>query len=151
MQQLYKLIEAENIELIEDDIPGRVKGLYFDNIIVLHKGIDTQSEKNCILAEELGHYFTSSGIHLDQSSSETIKQEYQARRWATKQMLNPLRLIDAFKTGVRNRWELAQFLDLTEDFIDESLIQLKELYGDSLRIEMYTVHFSPLWVYKSFE
>ena len=151
MQQLYKLIEAENIELIEDDIPGRVKGLYFDNIIVLHKRIDTQSEKNCILAEELGHYFTSSGVHLDQSSKETIKQEKQAQRWATKQMLDPQRLIDAFKSGVRNRWELAQFLEVTEEFIEDSLVFLKKLHGDCMTIGEYIIHFDPLWIYKSFD
>ena len=150
MQQLYKLIEAENIELIEDDIPGRVKGLYFDNIIVLHKRIDTQSEKNCILAEELGHYFTSNGIQLNQSSNETIKQEYQALRWATKQMLDPIRLIDAFKAGVNSRWELSQFLDVTETFIENALIHFKKLHGDSLAINEYIIHFDPLWIYKSF-
>lgn len=151
MQELYNYIEEEDIELIEDDIPGRVKGLYFDNIIVLHKGIKTNAERHCILAEELGHYFTSSGINLDQSSIETIKQENSAHRWATNELIDPFRLIDAFKAGVRNRWELAQFLNVTELFIENSLLHLKKLYGDTFAIDEYVVYFDPLWVYKSFD
>ena len=151
MQQLYKLIEAEKIELIEDDIPGRVKGLYFDNIIVLHKRIDTQSEKNCILAEELGHYFTSNGNILSQKSINSIKQENSARLWAAEQLIKPSRLIDAFNAGVNSRWELSQFLDVTENFIEESLKHMMKLYGDRLAINEYIIHFDPLWIYKAFD
>lgn len=151
MQHLYNLIESENIRLVEDDIPYRVRGLYFDNIIVLHKNIDTTAERNSILAEELGHHFTSSGNILNQSSNSSIKQESSARRWAAEQMIKPDRLVDAFNAGVSSRWELSQFLDLTETFIEESLVQLKKLYGDRLVINEYIIHFDPLWVYKSFD
>lgn len=151
MQHLYNLIESENIRLVEDDIPYRVRGLYFDNIIILHKNIETSAERNSILAEELGHHFTSSGNILNQSSLRSIKQESSARRWAAEQMIKPDRLIDAFKTGVRSRWELSQYLDVTETFIEESLVHMKKLYGDCLAINEYIIHFDPLWVYKSFD
>jgi len=151
LQQLYKLIDQENIRLVEDDIPHRVKGLYFDHIIVLHKNIDTESERNSILAEELGHHFTSTGNILDQSSLSAIKQENSARRWAAEQLIKPERLIDAFKAGVRSRWELSQFLDVTEAFIEESLVHMKKLYGERVAINEYIIHFEPLWIYKSFE
>jgi len=151
LQQLYKLIDQENIRLVEDDIPGRVKGLYFDHIIVLHKNIETASERNCILAEELGHHFTSSGNILDQSSLSTIKQENSARRWAAEQLIKPDKLIDSFKAGVRSRWELSQFLDVTEAFIEDSLVHMKKLYGEQIAINEYIIHFEPLWIYKSFE
>lgn len=148
MQQLYDLIEQENIRLVEDDIPGGVKGLYFDNIIVLHNKIETSSERNSILAEELGHYFTSSGNILDQSSLKAQKQESSARRWAAEQLIKPSRLIDAFNAGVSNRWELSQFLDVTESFIADSLIHMKSVYGEKLTINDYTIHFDPLWIFK---
>ena len=151
LQQLYNLIDVEGIDLIVDDIPGRVKGLYFDNIIVLHKNIETKSEENCILAEELGHYYTGVGNLLDQKDIKSIKQENHARKWATEKLISPSRLIDAFKVGVRNRWELSQFLDVTEEFIEESLIHLTKLYGEYFTIDEYTIHFNPLWVYKKFE
>ena len=151
MQHLFNLIESENIRLVEDDIPYRVRGLYFDSIIVLHKNIDTAAERNSILAEELGHHFTSSGNILNQSSLRSLKQENSARRWAAEQMIKPDRIIDAFKSGVRSRLELSQYLDVTETFIEESLVHMKKLYGDHLAINEYIIHFDPLWVYKSFD
>ncbi len=150
MDRLYKIIDDACITLVEDDIPGKVKGLYFDNIIVLHKRIDTEAEKNCILAEEIGHYFTASEIIIDKTKLKNEKQEEAARRWATKELVDPIRFIDAFKAGIRNRWELSQFLNLTEEFIEEALIYLQKLHGNTLSVDEYTIHFDPLWVYKSF-
>lgn len=151
MNQLYKIMDDAYITLVEDDIPGKVKGLYFDNIIVLHKSIETEAERNCILAEEIGHYFTASDIIIDKSKLKNQKQEEAAHRWAIKELIDTARFIDAFKAGVRNRWELSQFLDVTEEFIEESLTYFKKFYGEFLIIDEYTLHFDPLWVYKSFE
>lgn len=151
LNSLYKIIEDAYITLVEDDIPGKVKGLYFDNIIVLHKKIETEAERNCILAEEIGHHFTASTIILDKSKLNNDKQEEAARRWATKELIDPSRFIDAFKAGIRNRWELSQYLDLTEEFIEESLLHFKKLYGERITIGEYTIHFDPLWIYKSFD
>jgi len=151
LQHLYNLIESENIKLIEDDIPYKAKGLYFDNIIVLHKSIETTSERNSILAEELGHHFTSNGNILNQTLISSIKQECSARRWAVEQMIKPDKLIDAIKSGVRSRWELSQFLDVSETFIDESLVHMKTLHGEYIVIDGYVIRFDPLWIYKLLE
>jgi len=151
LNSLYKIIDEAYITLVEDDIPGKVKGLYFDNIIVLHKSIETEAEKNCILAEEIGHYFTASDIIIDKSKLKNEKQEEAAHRWAIKELIDPARFIDAFKVGVRNRWELSQFLDVTEEFIEEALVCMKKLYGETLAINEYIIHFDPLWIYKSLD
>lgn len=151
LKELYNYIEEEDIELIEDDIPGRVKGLYFDNIIVLHKDIETVTERHCILAEELGHYFTSSGIHLNQGSHETIKQEKRARHWAYKNMISVDDLIVASKKGIRNRFELADHLGVTEDFLEEALNHFISRYGHYHKVGNYIVYFEPLGVMEMFE
>ncbi len=151
---LYRIIDDNNIVLIEKDlalIDPALKGLYFDNIIVLDKKIDTCAERACILAEEIGHHFTTVGNILDQSDLRKEKEEEKARRWATKIMIEPQMFIDAFNAGVCNRWELSQYLNMTEAFIEDSLTYIKKLYGPMLTIDGYTICFDPLWVYKSFE
>lgn len=37
-------------------------GLIHGNRIAIRKNIDTQAEKSCVLAEELGHHYTTTGI-----------------------------------------------------------------------------------------
>lgn len=39
----------------------------------------TETEKKCIMAEELGHYYTGVGNILDQSSISNKKQEIHGR------------------------------------------------------------------------
>lgn len=154
IEALYRIIDDHEIRFIERDLTSihpELKGLYFDNVIVLDEKIDTYAEKTCILAEEIGHHFTSVGDILDTSNLHKEKEEEKSRRYASKLMFNPVRLIDAFKAGVSSRWELSQFLDLTEGFIEETLSYFKKFYGESLAIDEYVIHFDPLWVYKSFE
>ena len=114
----YKTLldEAENekIEIVEMEfLSKRTKGFYEDNIIGLSKYIDTTAERTCILAEELGHYYTTVGDILDQSKIENRKQELIARRWAVNQLIRVEDFINAFNEGVSNRAELAEFLART--------------------------------------
>ena len=149
--ELMKLINNEELEVVELPLNGELKGLYSDDIIAINKNIDTYTEKTCVLAEELGHYYTSVGDILDQSKIENRKQELKARRWAIDKLIRVEDFIDAFKAGVQNRSELAEFLDVAEKFIEIALDHFKGIYGYSHTIGEYTICFDPLVVYKSFE
>lgn len=87
----YEELKAENghlntQELDLSDISG-LKGFYIDRNIAIHRGIPTQKEKSCILAEGLGHYYTTYGNILDQSKSEYRKQERRARLWGYNKLI----------------------------------------------------------------
>lgn len=43
----------------------KIKGLYCDGTIAIKDNIDTTTEKACVLAEELGHHYTSVGNIID--------------------------------------------------------------------------------------
>ena len=66
---LNSAMEAD-ITVIEDyDFSDtRIKGLYCDGVVALDKRMETETEKKCILAEELGHHYTAVGNIVDQSS-----------------------------------------------------------------------------------
>ena len=63
-------INAEKEDITIDETSHfsgtRIKGLYCDGYIAINKDIETETERACILAEELGHYYTSSGDIIDQ-------------------------------------------------------------------------------------
>lgn len=67
--------EKENIEVVYMPLKGRIKGLYCDKVIAINKNIETTAEKTCVLAEELGHYYTSCGNIIDTSDTNNRKQE----------------------------------------------------------------------------
>ncbi len=143
------LIKAENegINVYKRDI-GALKGLYIDGNIALSPSIETLSEMACVLAEELGHYYTTVGDILDQSKVENRKQERRARGWAYERLVSLKSLIEASKQGIKNRYELAEFLGVSERFIDEAIQYYKGKHGLYYRTGDYIIYFEPLGVLK---
>lgn len=146
---LLKELDDHGITYIETNLPvHKLKGLYCDNTIFIQQGL-SHADKRCILAEELGHYYTSSGDILDYSDVVAAKQERVARKWAAKQLISPEDIIQASKEGIRNRYELAEFLGVTEEFLQESIDFCKDTYGLSYRYKEYTILFEPLSVLRN--
>lgn len=151
----HLLIEAEKkgVKVVEHVFSNpKLKGLYVDGVITLNLlAVSTQTEKHCILAEELGHYYTSSGIILDQKSLMNRKQEKRARNWAYEKLVPLTKIVQAHRVGIRNRFELAEYLDITESFLDAAINRYKEKYGLCVTIEGFTVCFEPLGVLEMLE
>lgn len=139
------LIEAEKNGLIVKEKPlraykGRIKG----NRIAIKKDLKNKVEKKCVLAEELGHHYTNVGNILDQSDIRNRKQERLARAWGYRKLVSIKKLIEAFKYGVSNRYELSQFLGVTEEFIEDALKYYSQKYGNQYQIDNYLISFEPL-------
>lgn len=129
-------------KLVSSD--GRIKG----NKIAIRKDIDTVSEKSCVLAEELGHYYTSSGNIIDMQDVQNRKQEHRARLWAYNKMITMDKLAEACKYGCRNRYELAEYLEVTEEFLQEAIDSYKQIYGTKYhQCGDYLICFEPLNIY----
>ena len=143
---LYLFAEKEGIDIYEYQMPSsKLKGLYSDGIVILSDAIGTEAEKDCILAEELGHYSTNYGNIINNTTNAT-KQEKIARTWAYNQLVSFIDLIDAFKYGCRNRFEICDYLNITEKFLDEALSIYKEKYGVYHVLDNYILYFEPLGV-----
>ena len=132
------LVKEQN--LLEYD--GLIKG----DRIAIRETIPTQVAKACVLAEELGHHYTSSGIIIDQTSTSNRKQERRARIWAYKKAFALTDLILAFKAGCRNRYEFAEYLEITEAFLQEAIDYYKEKYGPYIIQEPHVIYLDPLGV-----
>ncbi len=122
--------------LLESD--GRIKG----NRIAIRENM-TSTEKACTLSEELGHYYTTVGDILDQSDSSNRKQEHRARIWAYNRMIGLLGLIDCFEAGCQNRYESAEHLGVTEEFLQDAVDAYRRRYGECVRFGDYIVFFEP--------
>jgi len=121
-------------------------GLIVGNRIAIRDGM-TGVKKSCVLAEELGHYYTSSGNILDQDDVRNRQQELRARAWAYDKRIGLIGLIRAFEYGCRNRYEMAEFLEVTEAFLDDALNYYKNQYGMYKRVDNYVIYFEPrLWI-----
>lgn len=121
----------------------RIKGLYNNNVIALSKTIQSKKEKSCILAEELGHHYMTYGDIIDQTKTENRKQEYKARLFGYNIRLGLKRIIYAYEDGCRNLYEMAEFLDVTEEFLNETIFCYRSKYGLYTKIDSYIIYFEP--------
>lgn len=143
-EQLEKEACEDGIEIIPYDFNSdKIKGLYCDGAIAIRQDIETSAEKACILAEELGHHYTTVGNIIDLDDPRSRKQERQARLWAYNKQIGLLGLIKAYEHGCRSRHETAEFLEVTEQFLQETIDCYRDKYGVGTFVDNYYVSFIP--------
>lgn len=147
------LIEADNNNLITREKSlsanaGRIRG----NRIAIKKDLPTQKKKACVLAEELGHFYTSSGNILDMSDISNRKQEARARLWAFNRQVGLRGLIDCYKNRCLTLHDMAEHLDVTEQFLQDAIDCYRSKYGLYVQVDNYVIGFQPtLYVMELFE
>ncbi len=117
---------------------GRIK----NKTIYLRQDMTT-TEKACVLAEELGHYYTSVGNILDQGNVGNRRQEYRARLWGYELMIGLSGIIHAYQAGCQNLYAMADALNVTEQYLEEALICYRKKYGVCTTYDGYTIFFLP--------
>ena len=138
------LKEADSLGIVVKEKPlysgdGRI----LKNKIAIRRDIPTQVKKACILAEELGHYYTTYGDILDQSDTGNRKQELRARKWAYDRQVGLIGIIRCYEHGCQSIAEMADYLEVTEEFLHEALSHYRSKYGLSTNIDRYIIYFEP--------
>lgn len=137
------LLEADNNNLITKELPlpvskGRIKG----NRIAIRSGM-TETEKKCVLAEELGHHYTAVGDILDQSSAENRKQELRGRILAYNKLVGLRGIISAYNHHCQDISETAEYLEVTEAFLNDAISYYKSKHGICTTVDNYAIIFEP--------
>ena len=91
----------------------------------------------------MGHHYTTVGNILDQSDTGSMKQEMKARLWAYDKMIGLSGIIQGYKAHCLCRYDLAVYLDVTEELLDEALSCYRNKYGTSVELDVYLIVFDP--------
>ena len=138
------LEEVDDNGLIVREKPlSSSNGRIYKNRIAISNKLRTTTEKACVLSEELGHHYTSVGCILDQADSQNRKQERQARLWAYNKQIGLRGLIRAYEHGCRSRHEIAEFLEVTEEFLQNAIDCYRDKYGIGAIMDNYYIMFIP--------
>ena len=136
------LNEYVNEDLVIKEKPLQSSnGRIYNNRIAIRHDLSTV-DKTCTLAEELGHYYTTTGDILDQTNVSNRKQEHRARMWAYEKLIPVQLFILAFKHGCRSIHETAEFLEVSEAFLLECVGAYYSKYGTYLEFNGYLFIFS---------
>ena len=142
------LAENEHIKIRDThSLPNGYSGFYKDGVILIDKNL-SETRKTEVLYEELAHHKLTYGNILDQSKDINRKFENYARRHGYEAAL-PLRIIvEAHHYGVSNLYELAEYVQLSEEHVMEILEHYKNKHGIGTHYGDYSITFEPLRVFK---
>lgn len=134
----------EDVTVYENyNFSERIKGLYCSGSIALNRGINTSAEKACVLAEELGHHYTAVGDIIDQSSDQNRKQEFKGRLLAYNKLVGLRGLIDAYNHHCMTPSDIADYLEVTQEFLEEAVSCYRMKYGVYTAVDNYVIMFEP--------
>lgn len=143
IEEIYKIIERENIIYEEANFKNVYsKGVYFkiDNlppVIAIDKSIvNYKTLYISILAEELGHHFTTQGNLLEASKdySEKLyknKKEILARIWASNFLVSDDEFVQALLSCISNKYEMCEYFNITYELLEnkiKSILKDEEKY-----------------------
>ncbi len=136
--------EQNNIIVREVNLKSDAKGLYIDGKIALNTSkLSTVAEKNCIMAEELAHHYSSYGNIIDGSDINNVKQERLARRLAYENLVDLEKVADLVLTEHLNKYEIIEKLDITEEFFNDAIYYYSEKYGICKDLGNVVIVFKP--------
>lgn len=142
-EELLSQASSENLLVKEVPLLGS-DGRIYNNRIAIRKDIPTLKQKSCVLAEELGHYYTGVGNILEQNSINNIKQERYGRIWAYNHQIGLMGILQSYLANCRTLYDMAEYLEVTEEFLIDALQYYKSKYGVCTEIDNYIIYFEPV-------
>lgn len=143
-ENLISLAHSKGINVVESDLGiDKPFGKCIGNLIIINNRVN-ECEKLCVLYEELGHFNLTVGDITDQSDLNNRKQESIARRWSYEKLISPEDIINAIISGIDNIYDLAEILNVTEDFLIQSIEHYKKKYGIYYVGKTHLLTFEPL-------
>lgn len=140
---LLEKTNEEGVSVVEIDLGTDTPcGKCIGDTIFINNRVTT-NEKKCVLAEELGHYHLTIGDITDLKSINNRKQELKARRYGYKLLIEPDDIVHAMKQGCINKYELSDFLNISEEFFEELIEDFKKQYGMGVFVGNYYLQLEP--------
>lgn len=144
LERLEQKAFDENVPIDYFDFESEnIHGLYYEGSIAVNSALPTTASKADVLAEELGHHYTSSGNIIDIKNSSCQKQERTARLWGYNERIGLFGLVRAYKAHCENLYEMAEFLNVTESALAEALEYYRQIYGSGITYGKYMIQFEP--------
>ena len=150
-ETLVAEIDSYGIRVREIDFhTSKPCGKCIGNKIYINKNL-SEKEKYCVLCEELGHHHLTVSDITKQNDINDRKQEKLARKWGYEKSVGLLKLIEAFESGCTTKHEIANFLNITEKYLEEAISYHTNKYGIDYVIDCYYIRFIPsFYIAKAF-
>lgn len=139
LASLYRIAKEERIAVDCFHLSAREAFSYMDPegdcfIAIDPLRLRSEQEEREKLAHELGHCVTGSFYNQWAACDIRQKHENRADKWAIQKLIPQEELDKAVEAGCTQVWELAEYFNVTEDFMKKAICLYT--YGN-LNTEMY--------------
>lgn len=136
---LYRMAEREGIEVDCFDLEKRESISVMDEdgdcfIAIDPFKLTSTQDETVKLSHEIGHCVTGSFYNRFATCDIRRRHENRADRWAIQKLVPRKDLDRAIKEGYTEIWELSEYFDVTEEFMQKVICWYK--YGN-LDVESY--------------
>ena len=119
------LAKFYGVSIIDFDFPSKIRGVYQDGVIGINTDVTDPAERRCIIACEMGRHL----MRKNNTIVFTDEQEHTiAFYWAVSYLMPLSSLIEADKLKFTTATEIAEFLNVTPQFVKTGI----EFYKNSL-------------------
>lgn len=139
------LVKAEELGIKVKEVDFNTDkecGFYSNNKILINSNL-SEIQKYSVLAEELGHYYTTIGDISDKNNIQNIKQERLARRYGYDLLIEPNDLVEAMRNGIKDIYDMADYLGLSYSDLIKIIQDYKTRYGMGIRVGNYYLMLEP--------
>lgn len=125
LRSLYEFAERNQIEISEfqmersESLSMPLGDIYC--IAIDPTKLRSNVDRKVKVAHELGHCATNSFYNKYAACDIRGKHEERASRWAIKKLIPKDELIKAVSNGYIELWELAEFFDVTCEFMEKAI------------------------------
>ena len=126
---LEALAEFYGVRIVDYDFPATIRGVYHDGVIGINKDVTDPAERRCIIACEMGRHLMRGyrGIVLTEEQENII-----AFYWAVSYIMPLSALIEASKFKIKTLTDLAEFLNVTPQFVKSGIAFYKNSMGSRI-------------------
>lgn len=130
LTQLYRIASDNKIKVDNFDTKV-VEAFSMPNIIILNKKkLRKRIDRKMHLAHELGHCLTWSFYNISSKYNTRSRMEYRADRWVIHNLIPFSEFYEALQNGITERWQLAEYFEVTEDYIDKAITMYEQKIYD---------------------
>lgn len=128
LNEIYIECDKKNIEVYPFKFDSNIKGVALPDgsIAVDTDKISSNAEELEIIAHEEGHIETGSFYNIYSPLDIRAKHEKRAEKYAIKKLIPKDELDNAFNNGITEYWELAEYFNVTCEFMIKAINFYKE-------------------------
>lgn len=127
---IYDDLKTLNVDVADVKLKNNFAIAFLDNFLVIDRSkCKTAAQERTVLAHEAGHYL--SGAFYRAYSPYEVKEQAEHRAFAAsvEKYLPVCEILHCFRLGLTEPWQMAEYFNLDEDFVEKALRYWTECKG----------------------